>query len=188
MMIEEINAYFKESEQHMNEAMHHLSEELSKIRTGKASTSMLKGILVDYYDNPTPLAQVANLGTSDAKTLTIQPWEKKMIAPIEKAIFAANLGLTPQNDGEIIRISIPPMTEDRRIEMVKVAKAAGEDAKVSLRSTRHKLMDFIKKAVKDGFPEDNGKRREDEAQKLIDKYNADVDSIVKAKEADIMTV
>ncbi|MFT5164850.1 MAG: ribosome recycling factor [Saprospiraceae bacterium] len=187
-MIEEINEYFKEAINHMDEAMHHLNEELLKIRTGKASPAMLKGILVDYYDNPTPLAQVANLGTADAKTLTIQPWEKKMIAPIERAIFAANLGLTPQNDGELIRINIPPLTEDRRKEMVKVAKAVGEDAKVSLRSTRHKLMDFIKKAVKDGFPEDGGKRKEDEIQKLMDKYGAEVDSTVKSKETDIMTV
>lgn len=187
-MIDEINEFFQTSQSQLDEAMDYLNEELAKIRTGKASPAMLKGILVEYYGNPTPLAQVANVGTADAKTITIQPWEKKMIGPIEQAIFASNLGFTPQNDGEFIRINIPPLTEDRRKEMVKIVKAKGEDAKVSIRSTRHKLMDFIKKAVKDGFPEDGGKRKEDEIQKLIDKYSSDVDDVVKAKEDDIMTV
>ncbi len=187
-MIEEINEYFVESKMNMDEAMEHLHAELLKIRTGKASPAVLKGILVDYYGSPTALSQVANLGTMDAKTLTIQPWEKNMLAPIEKAIFAANLGFTPMNDGEIIRISIPPLTEDRRKEMVKRVKAQGEDAKVSLRRVRQKMMDFIKKAVKDGFPEDAGKRKEEEVQKMTDKYGTDVNTIIVAKEKDIMTV
>ncbi len=187
-MIEEINANFTQAKQNMDETIEHLNAELSKIRTGKASPAVLKGILVEYYGNPTPLSQVANLGTADAKTLTIQPWEKNMLGPIEQAIFAANLGLTPQNDGEIIRISIPPLTEERRKEMVKRAKAQGEEAKVSLRRARHKVMDFIKKAVKDGFPEDAGKRKEEEIQKLVDQYGKNVNTTVDAKEKDIMTV
>ena len=187
-MIDDINEYFGKGDKYMQDAIEHLNSELSKIRTGKASPAMLKGILVEYYGNPTPLSQVANVGTADAKTLTIQPWEKNMLGPIEKSIFEANMGLTPMNDGELIRISIPPLTEERRKEMVKRAKALGEDAKVSLRSARHKMMDFVKKAVKDGFPEDAGKRKEDEIQKKVNKYGDDVNNIVAAKEKDIMTV
>ena len=151
----------------MDDAIDHLDKELAKIRTGKASPSMLNGILVDYYGNPTPLNQVANVGASDAKTLTIQPWEKTMLSVIEQAIFAANLGLTPMNDGEMIRISIPPLTEERRKEMVKMAKEKGEEGKVSIRNARHKVMDFIKKAVKDGLSEDLGKDKEVETEDII---------------------
>lgn len=187
-MIDDINDYLNKGEQYMKEAIDHLNNELSKIRTGKASTSILNGLLVEYYGSPTPLSQVANLGTADAKTLTIQPWEKNMLAPIERAVFEANLGLTPQNDGEIIRINIPPLTEERRKEMVKRAKAQGEDAKVSLRHARHKMMDFVKKSVSDGFPEDAGKRKEDEIQKLVDKYTGEIGKVIDAKEKEIMTV
>ena len=126
-MVADVNNYIDQSKKYMDEALVHLEKELIKIRTGKASPAMLNGILVDYYDNPTPLNQVANVGASDAKTLTIQPWEKKMLGVIEQAIFAANLGLTPMNDGELIRITIPPLTEERRIDMVKRVKALGEE-------------------------------------------------------------
>lgn len=187
-MIDEINEQFEMATMEMDAAIDHLNAELLKIRTGKASTAVLNGILVPYYGSPTPLAQIANLGTMDAKTLTIQPWEKNMLGPIEKAIFEANLGLTPMNDGEIIRISIPPLTEERRREMVKQAKAKGEDSKVSLRNIRQKLMTFLKQAVKDGFPEDNGKRKEEELQKTVNGYGDKVNAIVAAKEKDIMVV
>ncbi|MCL4150113.1 UNVERIFIED_CONTAM: hypothetical protein GTU68_016111 [Idotea baltica] len=136
----------------------------------------------------TPLGQVANISITDARTISIQPWEKTMLGVIEKAIFEANLGITPMNDGETIRLSIPPLTEDRRRDLVKNAKALGEDAKVSIRNDRHKLMDFIKQQVKDGFPEDSGKRKEDEIQSMVNKHSNRVDSLIDAKEKDIMTV
>lgn len=187
-MIDEINELFEMSEMEMQAAIEHLNQELVKIRTGKASPAVLQGILVEYYGSPTPLSQVANLGTADAKTLTIQPWEKNMLAPIEQAIFAANLGLTPQNDGEVIRINIPPLTEERRKEMSKRAKEKGEDAKISLRNIRQKMMTSLKQFVKDGFPEDAGKRKEEEVQKMVNKYSDISNSTVEAKEKDIMTV
>lgn len=187
-MSEDINEYLGKGKKYMDEAIERLNKELLKIRTGKASPSMLNGILVEYYGNPTPLNQVANVGTMDSKTLSIQPWEKNMLGPIEQAIFGANLGLTPMNDGEIIRINIPPLTEERRKEMVKRIKSLGEEGKVSLRHARQKMNDFIKKEVKDGYPEDAGKRKEDEVQNMVKKYSDDINAIVEAKEKDIMTV
>ncbi len=184
----DIKNYIEKGKKYLNDAMEHLNKELLKVRTGKASPMILEGILVEYYGNPTPLNQVANISLSDARTLVIQPWEKSIIAEIERAIFAANLGLTPQNDGEMIRISIPPLTEDRRKDLVKQAKHLGEECKISIRNARHKMMDFIKKAVKDGYSEDEGKRREDEVQKLINEYGQKVDQLITAKEKDIMTV
>ena len=188
MSLEEVNAYIVKAKNYMDDAIEHLDKELAKIRTGKASPAMLNGILVEYYGNPTPLNQVANVGTSDAKTITIQPWEKTMLSTIEQAIFAANLGLTPQNDGEIIRINIPPLTEERRKEMVKRAKEHGEQGKVSLRNARHKVMDFIKDAVKNGLSEDLGKDKEAEVEDIIKNYGKKVDELVAAKEKDIMTI
>lgn len=185
---EEINELLKATEESMVHSIDHLHAELLKVRTGKASANMLSGLMVPYYGNPTPLNQVGNVSNQDARTLVIQPWEKNMIGPIEKAIFEANLGVTPQNDGELIRISIPPLTEDRRKDLVKFAKSLGEDAKVSIRSARHKAMDGIKKAVKDGFPEDMGHDKEAFAQKLTDDFGKKVDDLVNAKEKDIMTV
>ena len=187
-MLTDVNDYIGKAKIDMDDAIIHLDQELAKIRTGKASPSMLNGILVDYYGNPTPLSQVANVGVADAKTLTIQPWEKTMLSGIEQSIFAANLGLTPMNDGEIIRISIPPLTEERRIEMVKRAKALGEEGKISLRNARHKVMEFIKNAVKDGLSEDLGKDKELEIQDVINDYGKKVDDMVSAKEKDIMTI
>ncbi|MCL4167368.1 UNVERIFIED_CONTAM: hypothetical protein GTU68_058159 [Idotea baltica] len=149
---------------------------------------MLNGIMVSYYGNPTQLSQVANIGTPDGRTLSIQPWEKKLLGDIERAIFEANLGLTPMNDGEFIRISIPPLTEERRKQLVKTSKTLAEDAKVSLRNSRHKMMEFIKKEVKDGYPEDAGKKKEDEVQTMTKGYGKKVDDIIIAKEKDIMTV
>ncbi|TVR84301.1 MAG: ribosome recycling factor [Saprospirales bacterium] len=172
----------------MDEALDHLKKELVKVRTGKASPSMLSGLLVNYYGTPTPMNQVANIATSDARTLTIQPWEKSMLGPIEKAIFEANLGLTPMNDGEVVRINIPPLTEERRRDLVKHIKSLGEDAKVSIRSTRQKLMDALRKEVKAGFPEDAGKRLEDKIQGMVNAFSEKADEIVAAKEKDVMTI
>ena len=182
----EDNIQFGQAE--MEDAIDHLQKELLKVRTGKAAPSMVSGLTVDYYGSPTPLNQVANVSASDSKTLTIQPWEKSMLGPIEKAIFEANLGLTPMNDGEVVRISIPPLTEERRKILVKNVKSLGEDAKISLRNTRQKLMEMVKKEVKDGYPEDAGRRKEDEIQKMVNSFGAKVDQIVELKEKDIMTI
>ncbi|KAA3640512.1 MAG: ribosome recycling factor [Bacteroidetes bacterium] len=177
-----------ETKEAMEHSIEHLGSELNKVRTGKANASMVSGLLVEYYGNPTPLNQVGNVTNADSRTLVIQPWEKSMIGPIEKAIFEANLGVTPQNDGEVVRISIPPLTEDRRKDLVKQAKSLGEEAKISIRSARHKAMDSIKKAVKDGYPEDMGHDKEAETQKLTDDYGTKVDDLVSTKENDIMTI
>lgn len=172
----------------MAAAIEHLEQGLTKIRTGKASTAMLSSIMVSYYGSPTPLAQVANLGTSDARTLTIQPWEKGMLGAIEKAIFEANLGLTPMNNGEQVIINVPPLTEERRKQYAKMVKAEGEIAKISLRNARRDGMEAIKKEVKNGFPEDAGKRMEDKVQASVDGFTKQIDSIVDKKEVEVMTV
>ncbi|MFZ1703333.1 MAG: ribosome recycling factor [Saprospiraceae bacterium] len=187
-MFEEIDEQIEHLNESLEKVIDHLGFELNKIRAGKASPAMLNGIMVEYYGAPTPLGQVANVSTQDARTISIQPWEKKMLSHIEKAIFEANLGITPMNDGEVVRLIIPPMSEDRRIAMVKQAKASGEEAKVGLRNHRHKVMDIIKKHVKNGYPEDIGKRREDEVQKIIDDYNQKIDKVIEAKEQDILTI
>jgi len=165
-----------------------LQRELKKIRTGKASPSMLESISIDYYGSQTPLQQVANVGVADGRTLTIKPWEKGMLEAIERSIFEANMGITPQNDGEMIRIMIPPLTEERRRDLVKQVKKNAEEAKISLRSARRELIEGIKAAVKDGYPEDSGKDAEAEADSLTKKYTGNIDGIVDAKEKDIMKV
>lgn len=187
-MEENLEDKIKMARAEMHKALEHLQKELLKLRTGKASPSMIAGINVDYYGTQTPLTQVANVGASDSKTLTIQPWEKTMLAPIEKAIFEANIGLTPMNDGEMVRINIPPLTEERRRELAKFVKKLGEEAKVSLRNTRQKLMDAVRKEVKDGYPEDAGKRMENQIQALTNEFGEKVDEIIEHKEKDIMTV
>ncbi len=187
-MEEEVKEYIEMAQSLMDDSIEHLKKELAKISTGKASPAMLGGLLVSYYGSPTALNQVANVSTSDSRTLAIQPWEKSMLAPIEKAIFEANLGFTPMNDGEMIRINIPPLTEERRRELVKRAKALGEDSKVSVRNVRRDAMDHIKKAIKDGYPEDAGKRKEGEVQELTDVFVKKIDDLVHAKEKDIMTI
>lgn len=184
----ELEAYIKECHARMDDSISHLRDELVKIRAGKANPSMINGLSVDYYGTPTPISQVANISTPDSKTLSIQPWEKSMLGPIEQAIFKANLGLTPMNDGENVRINIPPMTEERRKELVKQSKAEGEKAKVSIRSERQKMMDAIKKEVKDGYPEDAGKRKEEEVQKSVKGFSEKIDALISAKEKDILTV
>jgi ribosome recycling factor len=187
-MEEDINLMLEVGYESMQKAIDHLVDEFAKIRAGKASPSMLNGLMVEYYGSPTPLNQVANISTADARTITIQPWEKSMIGPIERSIFEANLGVTPMNDGEFIRISIPPLTEERRKNLVKQAKTAAEDARVGVRNNRHKLMDQIKKEVKDGYPEDMGKRKEAEVQKHVDECIQRIQSLLDAKEKDILTV
>jgi len=166
----------------------HLQKEMSKLRAGKANTATLDGLLVDYYGTPTALSQVANVATADSRTLTIQPWEKKMLAPIEKAIFEANMGLTPMNDGETVRLNIPPLTEERRKELVKQSKHAGEESKVGMRSARREAIEIFKKAIKEGLPEDIGKKKEDDVQKLLQVYIDKIDAIIAAKDKEIMTV
>ena len=187
-MSEDIDNYLRKGRAFMDDAFEHLHKELIKIRTGKASPAMLGGLMVEYYGTPTPLNQVANVNAVDSKTLSIQPWEKSLLGGIEQAIFAANLGLTPMNDGEFIRITIPPLTEERRLQLVKQAKALGEEAKVSLRNARHKLLEFIKAEIKEGYPEDMGKRREDEVNKLVHEFSDKVDKLIEAKDKDIMKV
>ena len=187
-MQEVIDKVIQQTKDEMEHSIEHLKHELQKVRTGKAATNLVNEILVSYYGTPTPMGQVANISTSDARTITIQPWEKSMIEPIEKAIFEANLGLTPQNDGELVRLSIPVLTEERRMEYVKKAKSLGEEAKVSIRSVRHKAMEIIKKSVKDGYPEDAGKRMETNIQDTTNNFGKMVDDYVSAKEKDILTI
>lgn len=172
----------------MQASIDHLGFELTKVRTGKASTSLLIDIAVEYYGQMTALNQVANISTADARTIVIQPWEKKMLRPIENAIFEANIGITPMNDGEVIRLTIPPLTEERRRDLVKQAKHLGEEAKIGVRSIRHKSLEVIKKAVKDGYPEDAGKGLENDVQNLVNDFIKKIDHIVETKEKEVMTV
>jgi len=188
MLSEEVELYIDDARENMDRALGHLQKELSKISTGKASPAMLGGLMVSYYGTPTPISQVANVSTSDARTLVIQPWEKSMLAQIEKAIFEANLGVTPMNDGEIVRLSIPPLTEERRKDLVKRSKHLGEEAKVSVRNIRRDIMEQIKKAVKNGFPEDAGKRKEELIDDMTKKFIQQVDHQIELKEKDIMTI
>lgn len=172
----------------MSKALMHLEEDLVSFRAGKANPAVLNSVMVDYYGNPTPVNQVSSITTPDAKTILIQPWEKSLIHAIEKAIIDANLGFTPQNNGEQIRINIPALTEDRRKELVKKVKASGETAKISIRNARREGVDMLKKAQKDGMPEDMAKDGENLLQKETDNFNKKVDEMLAAKEKEIMTV
>lgn len=172
----------------MQDAVAFLEEDLKTYRAGKANPAMFNNVMVDYYGSPTPVPQVASITVPDARTIIIQPWEKNMIAKIEKAIMDANLGVTPQNDGVQIRITIPPLTEERRKDLVKKVKAAGESAKISIRNARRDANDLFKKAQKDGMPEDEAKDSEAVIQKDVDKFNKKVDEVIAAKEKEIMTV
>lgn len=187
-MNEEIEMFMDEAKELMQSAIVHLENELAKIRTGKANSKILNDVLVDYYGSPTPLAQVANIAVPDPRTITVQPWEKNMLAPIQKAIMNANLGFNPDNNGEIVRINVPPLTEDRRKQLVKQSKGVGENAKVSIRNARRDAIDTFKKMVKDGLPEDVAKDAEAEIQKITDGFNKKVDEILARKEKDIMTI
>jgi ribosome recycling factor len=187
-MTEEITMALDTAKEAMDKAIAHLEHELTKIRAGKAHPSMLGGVKVDYYGAPTPLSQVANVNSTDARTLTIQAWEKSMLDPIATAIVNANLGLNPMNNGEVILINVPPLTEERRRELVKRARSEGEHARVGIRNGRKDAMDFLKAAKADGLSEDLAKGGETKVQELTDAYNKRVDEVLDAKEADIMTV
>jgi len=187
-MVEALEEVIDDTSAQMKKAIGHLEVEISKIRAGKATPQIVDGIFVDYYGNPTPLNQVANVTVTDARTISIQPWEKKMIGPIEKAIIAANIGLNPQNDGNSIRLFLPPLTEERRRELVKRVLGEGEHAKVAIRSIRRENIEHVKKLQKDGLSEDIAKDAETRIQGITDKYIALVDQHCKDKEKEIMTV
>ena len=180
---------YQEFEKKMKKTCDALEAQFATIRAGRANAAVLDQITVDYYGSPTPINQVASVTTPDAKTIAIQPWERSLIAKIEKAILDANIGLTPSNNGEIIRCLVPALTEDRRKELIKKAKAQGETSKVTIRNARRDGIELLKKAQKnDGLSEDGEKEGEDELQKATDKYVKKVDELIAAKEKDILTV
>lgn len=181
------NQLLNETKSQMQKAIDHLEAELAKIRAGRANPAMLEGIHADYYGTNTPLNQIANISTTDAKTLVIQPWEKSMLVPIEKAIHLANLGFMPANDGVVIRINLPPLTEERRKDLVKKTKAEGEHGKVGVRNIRRDANEALKKEAK-SVPEDVAKDLENKIQQLTDQFIALVDKHVEAKEKEIMTI
>ncbi|MCD4769071.1 MAG: ribosome recycling factor [Bacteroidales bacterium] len=187
-MNEEIEIILEESEERMENSLSYLEIELSKLRAGKATPAILDGITVDYYGVTTPLSQVSNINTPDPKSIVVQPWEKNMLDPIEKAIMAANIGLTPMNNGEIIRINVPPLTEERRVQLVKMVKTEGENAKISIRNSRKWANDELRRLLKEGLSEDIEKDAEDGVQTLTDKFTSKIDEIIEIKEKDIMTV
>ncbi len=187
-MNEEVRFVLDEAEEGMQNALAHLDKEFQKIRAGKASPSMLDGVRVDYYGTMSPIDQISNINTPDPRQIIVQPWEKSMLGPIEKAIMAANLGFNPQNNGEVLRIAVPPLTEERRKDLVKRAKTELENAKVTIRNIRRSGIDAGKKLEKEGIPEDEIKQLEKEIQQLTDKYSEKVDKLFELKEKDIMTV
>lgn len=187
-MNEELDMVYSLARESMDQSYTHLEQELVNIRAGKASPSMLSTVKVDYYGTETPLSQVANVNTTDARTLIVQPWEKSLLDDISQAIAYANLGLNPQNNGEVIIISVPVLTEERRKELSKRAHAEGETAKVSIRNARKTAMDEIKRMEKDGLSEDMSKAAQSNVQEIVDAYSVKVDKLVEAKEQDIMTV
>ena len=187
-MSDELLLILEYAQDAMQKGINHLETELIKIRAGKANPQMLDGLTIDYYGSPTPMNQVANVSVMDARTLTIQPWEKNMLQPIERAIIAANLGVTPQNDGNIIRLFMPPLTEERRKEFVKRANTEGEHSKVAIRNIRRDAIEHIKKLQKEGLSEDLTKDAEKKIQEMTDKYIALVDKHLSTKEKEIMSV
>jgi ribosome recycling factor len=187
-MTEDSQMVLEETQEQMEKAIQHLDKELHKLRTGKATPQMLEGIRINYYGVQTPIEQTANISTPDPRQIIVQPWDKSILVDIEKAIMAANLGLNPKNEGEVLRIIVPPLTEERRKELVKKAKAEGENAKVSVRNTRRTSNDLAKDLEKEGVSEDEVKKLQEEIQKVTDRFIEDIDNIVEAKEKDIMTV
>ena len=187
-MEEELQFIFDSAEEGMQKAIERLEHELARIRAGKASPAMLSSVQIEYYGSMTPLKNVANVNTPDSKTLMIQPFEKGLLEEIEKGIMRANLGFNPGNDGKVVRINIPPLTEERRRDLVRQAKAVAEQAKVSIRSSRKDANDEVKTLEKDGLSEDRAKGAEQEVQDMTTKYSNKVDSLVEEKEKDIMTI
>ncbi|CCH52160.1 ribosome recycling factor [Fibrisoma limi BUZ 3] len=186
--MEDIELYLEDAKDTMEKALKHLAIELTKIRAGKASPDMLNGIQVEYYGSMTPLNQVASVNTPDARTIAIKPFERKTIGDVEKAIRNSNLGLAPMNDGETIRLSIPPLTEERRRDLVKKVKQEVEVAKVNIRNIRKDTNEDIRKLTKEGVSEDAVKQGEERVQKLTDSFIARVDEVFAAKEKDILSV
>ena len=184
----EVKEIINEADEQMQMAVEYLDDTLSHIRAGKASARLLDGIRVDYYGSQAPISNVANVSVPDARTIAITPWEKSMFKEIEKAIINSDLGITPENNGEVIRLGIPPLTEDRRKQLVKQSKGEAENAKVSIRNARREAVDRIKKEVKAGLSEDAGKDAEAEVQKVHDKYMKKIDEIFAAKEKEVLTV
>ena len=184
--MEDIEIIIDAAREQMQHSIQHLEKELVKIRAGRANPSMLDGVMVEYYGSHSPINQVANVSTPDSRTISVQPWEKTLIPELEKAIINSNLGLNPQNNGEVVIINIPPLTEERRRDLVKRARAEGEDARISIRSARKDANDEIKKL--DGISEDFIKDGEEEVQKVTDHYNKMVDEVLDKKEEDIMQV
>jgi ribosome recycling factor len=187
-MSDELILIEETAQEAMAKAIEHLESELTKVRAGKATPGLVDGLMVDYYGSPTLISQVANISVMDARTLMIQPWEKNMLQPIERSIIAANIGINPQNDGNVIRLFLPPLTEERRRELVKRSQGEGEQSKVAIRNIRRDAMEQIKKLQKNGLSEDVAKDAEKNVQETTDKYIALVDKHLAAKEKDIMTV
>lgn len=187
-MSEEVSMTIEEAGDSMQKAINHLEAELVKVRAGKANPQMLDGISVDYYGTPTALNQIGNVSVLDARTLTIQPWEKNMLQPIERAIINSNIGINPQNDGNIIRLFLPPLTEERRKELVKRCQGEGEHCRVAIRNIRRDAIEHIKKAQKNGLSEDAAKDAEAEVQELTNKYISMVEKHLVAKEKEIMAI
>ncbi|HZX62146.1 MAG TPA: ribosome recycling factor [Bacteroidales bacterium] len=187
-MHEEIEFTLEEAREGMHNAVLHLEKELQKVRAGKASPQMLEGVKIDYYGTMTPIDQTANVSTPDARQIIVQPWDKSVLGLIEKAILAANLGFNPKNEGEILRIVVPALTEERRKDLVKKAKTEAENAKISIRNIRRLANDTAKKIKKDGVPEDEVDKLEEDIQKLTDEHIIKVDKILEGKEKDILTV
>jgi ribosome recycling factor len=186
--MDEIQLYLDEAKELMEKAVQHTSIELTKIRAGKAMPNMLEGIMVMYYGNPTPINQVASITTPDARTIVLKPFEKKSIGEIEKSIINSGVGLTPQNDGEVIRLNIPPLTEERRKILVKQAKSETENGKISIRNIRKDTNDHLRKLQREGAAEDNIKRAEEQVQILTDHYVEKLDNLLNKKEIEIMTI
>jgi ribosome recycling factor len=187
-MEDEALLVIEEIKEMMDDAIMHLKKEFLKVRAGKATPAMLAGVRVEYYGTQTPIEQTSNINTPDARQIIIQPFDRTQIHEIEKAILNANLGFNPQNEGDLLRINVPPLTEERRLDLVKKAKAIAEDTKVGIRNARRHGNDEVKKLEKDGLPEDEAKRLHEEIQKLTDDYSTQVDNYFEEKEKDILTV
>jgi ribosome recycling factor len=186
--MEDIDFYLQHAEEQMDKTVSHTAQELSKIRAGKAMPNMLDGLMVDYYGAPTPINQVASITAPDPRTIAVKPWEKTVIPEIERAIINSDLGLNPQSDGELVRINIPPLTEERRLQLVKQAKNEAENGKISIRNIRKDTNDQLRKLIKEHVSEDLVKDAEGEVQKLTDNHTKRIDEILETKEKDIMTI
>ena len=187
-MDEEAQMCLDEAQEGMENAISHLDNEFQKIRAGKASPQMLAGLKIDYYGSLTPIEQTANISTPDPRQIIIQPWDKSILGILEKAIMNANLGFNPKNEGEVLRISVPPLTEERRLDLVKQAKSEAENSRISIRNMRRSANDLVKSLEKDGLSEDESKMVQDKIQELTNDYIKKVDELLVAKENDVMTV